>query len=172
MFEFGDDLTIESYRVPWLIWIQILVMFLIIVLLYCFSILALDLSDTNTTTTSSTTGATATSTSTNRFVINDIQQIENPSTKHNTNTRGVVNHSQNTQGGESRSIKGEIATSTSRRTVGGGEENMEGSENSSTYYHPCHYFKLARLAFLKCFGMESTPPDNLSNQKHRKRKES
>ncbi|KAJ7945334.1 Transmembrane protein [Quillaja saponaria] len=161
MFEFGDD-----YIIPWLIWIQIFVIFLLIVLLYLFSILALDLSDTTTTTTSTTMGA---SSSSSGFFINDIEQIEKPIRKHNTNTRVVTNRSLNPQGGRERSIKGEIATSTSRR-IANGEEIMEGVD-SLKYHHPCHYFKLAKLAFLKCFGLESTS-DNLSNQKHRKRKES
>lgn len=34
MFEFGDELIINSYRIPWLIWIQLLAMFLLVILLY------------------------------------------------------------------------------------------------------------------------------------------
>ena len=45
MFNFGDELTIQSYRIPWLIWIQLLIMFLIIVFLYCCSIIAFEFSD-------------------------------------------------------------------------------------------------------------------------------
>lgn len=53
MFEFGDELTLESdYKIPWLIWIQILVLFLLIFLLYFVSISPLDLQETSISTTS------------------------------------------------------------------------------------------------------------------------
>ncbi|GER35136.1 Sec-independent protein translocase protein TatA [Striga asiatica] len=32
--EFGDELIIESYKMPWLIWVQLLVMILLIALLF------------------------------------------------------------------------------------------------------------------------------------------
>ncbi|KAL1831333.1 hypothetical protein DCAR_0101301 [Daucus carota subsp. sativus] len=37
MFDHGDELIIDSYRIPWLIWIQLVVMFLLILLFYFFS---------------------------------------------------------------------------------------------------------------------------------------
>ncbi|CAN1224343.1 hypothetical protein LINGRAPRIM_LOCUS866 [Linum grandiflorum] len=60
MFDFGDDLTIQSYRIPWLIWIQILVLLLLIFLFYCFS-----LNDDllQSTASSSSSSATASSSS-------------------------------------------------------------------------------------------------------------
>lgn len=45
MVDFGDEFTIESYRIPWLLWIQLLVFVLLIFLLYCFSFLASNHSD-------------------------------------------------------------------------------------------------------------------------------
>ena len=42
MFDFGDELTVESNKIPWLIWVQVLVMLLLILLLYCFTIISLD----------------------------------------------------------------------------------------------------------------------------------
>lgn len=71
------------------------------------------------------------------------------------------------QVGENQGIKGEIATGTSRRIVvrGGGEDGVEkeGCSSSSSSkeanqncFHPCHYFRLAKLAFLKCLGLDST----------------
>lgn len=45
MFDFGDELTIQSYGIPWLIWIQLLILLLIIVFLYCCSIFAFESSD-------------------------------------------------------------------------------------------------------------------------------
>ncbi|XP_061989644.1 uncharacterized protein LOC133708127 isoform X2 [Rosa rugosa] len=55
MYNFGDELTLETYRVPWLIWIQVIVMVLLLLLLYCFSMLVLDLPDDNTKPSSSST---------------------------------------------------------------------------------------------------------------------
>ncbi|THF94035.1 hypothetical protein TEA_020444 [Camellia sinensis var. sinensis] len=43
MFDFGDELIIGSQRIPWLIWIQLLVMLLLIIFLYYFTIIALGL---------------------------------------------------------------------------------------------------------------------------------
>jgi len=52
MFGFGDKLTEGGYRIPWLIWIRILVLFLLIFLLFCFSFFPSDLSDTTTSSSS------------------------------------------------------------------------------------------------------------------------
>jgi hypothetical protein len=68
-------------------------------------------------------------------------------------------------------IKGEIATSTSRRFVRGGEDITEWEGSSTTHlYHPCHYFRLARVAFLKCLGLDLFS-ENASTPEQRKRKE-
>ncbi|KAK8498026.1 hypothetical protein V6N13_076640 [Hibiscus sabdariffa] len=40
MFDFGDEV---GYRIPWLIWIQTLVLLLLIILLYCLALFVLDL---------------------------------------------------------------------------------------------------------------------------------
>jgi hypothetical protein len=50
---------------------------------------------------------------------------------------------------------------------------MEAGESSTKLsFHPCHYFQLATVAFLKCFGLDSTSDETSSNRKRRKRKES
>ncbi|KAM1017752.1 hypothetical protein ACFX13_048020 [Malus domestica] len=53
MYNFGDEFTIESYRIPWLVWIQVMVMVLLLILLYCFSLLVIYLSNDDITTTTS-----------------------------------------------------------------------------------------------------------------------
>ncbi|KAE8663669.1 Detected protein of unknown function [Hibiscus syriacus] len=73
---------------------------------------------------------------------------------------------------EKQSIKGKIgmARGTCRRMVsgGGGEESveMEGSSikepNEISLHHPCHYLGLAKLAFLKCLGLDLLCSDNAS----------
>ncbi|KAE8715830.1 Detected protein of unknown function [Hibiscus syriacus] len=70
---------------------------------------------------------------------------------------------------EKQSIRGEIGMGrgTCRRVVrGGGEESveMEGCSimepNEISLHHPCHYFRLAKLAFLKCLGLDFLCSDN------------
>lgn len=75
MVDFGDELTIESYRIPWLIWIQLLVLVLLIFLLYCFSFLASDHSD-----------RAGDSPSTSRLVSQETQIEKKPIPKNNTTT--------------------------------------------------------------------------------------
>lgn len=74
------------------------------------------------------------------------------------------------QGVENTSTKGEIATSASTGIVR--EEFAEGEASTSSLYflHPCYYFNLAKEAFLKCLGLDSTSSksDAPSTQKHRK----
>lgn len=80
------------------------------------------------------------------------------------------------QRGEAQSIKGEIATSTSRRveevntttttTTTAERGSTSGKEAASSInYHPCHYFRLARVAFLKCLGLDSDNSSSNSEQK-------
>lgn len=57
MFDFGDELTI--HRIPWLVWIQLLIMLLIIVFLYCCSIIAFDFSGDDSATSPSVLFASA-----------------------------------------------------------------------------------------------------------------
>ncbi|KAK2384715.1 hypothetical protein QL285_072031 [Trifolium repens] len=138
MFNFEDELVLESFRVPWLIWIQLLVFLLFIVFLFCFTIIASD------------------------HTIHD-----SPSTLHSTHV--FTNPLQVTRGVENMSIKGEIPTSTEIVRV---REGISEEEASSLYFlHPCYYFKLARVAFLKCFGLDSiSESENPSTQRHREKK--
>lgn len=97
MFDLGDELTLESSRIPWLIWIQLLVLFLLIVLLYCFTNFASDPSDYASTATTAVV-PTVDSPSTSRFLFDDVQQVEEPNAKHDsTATSLVINRRQNTQ---------------------------------------------------------------------------
>jgi len=42
MFEFGDELVLEGFRIPWLIWIQLLVLLLLLAFLFCITVIASD----------------------------------------------------------------------------------------------------------------------------------
>ncbi|XP_054793382.1 uncharacterized protein LOC129298969 [Prosopis cineraria] len=171
MFDPGDVFAFDSSGIPWLIWIQLVVLFLLIALLYCFTVFALDSSD-DASTIAATEGPTTTeSASTSRLLFDDIRPADKPSAavKHDSAaTTFVINRRQNTPGGENRSIKGEVSAGTTRRTVSG-EEFAEREGSSS--FHPCHFFQLARVAFLKCMGLDPTS-DSPPTQKRRKPKRS
>ncbi|XP_038701720.1 uncharacterized protein LOC119998457 [Tripterygium wilfordii] len=157
MFGFGEELTIDSYRVPWLIWIQLLVLFLLLFLLYCFSVFTSDFPDDATTGTSSASPSMS----------NLGEPIVN---KHGTTA--VTSRIQNFQVGEIQSMKGEIATSTSRRIVRGDIAEMEGSPAKNAtllFLHPCHYFRLARWAFLKCFGIDFDSENSTTGENRKDR---
>ncbi|KAB2617349.1 hypothetical protein D8674_013218 [Pyrus ussuriensis x Pyrus communis] len=143
MYNFGDEFTMESYRIPWLVWIQVMVMVLLIILLYCFNLLVIDFSDGDITTTT-----TKPSSSASRIVSDGTA----------TSNTLFTNRLQNTQVGES--IKGEIVTSTSRinrrEEIGEMEASAAAAAATHIYFHPCYYFRMARLAFLKCLGFDST----------------
>ena len=83
-------LNMFEYELPWLIWIQLLVMLLLIALLYFFSTCALDPSDETTTATTNTTVA-ITSKSTSGVVFCGIQQVEKPVAKHHSRATVVIN---------------------------------------------------------------------------------
>ncbi|KAG6768367.1 hypothetical protein POTOM_027280 [Populus tomentosa] len=87
MFEFGDDLTIEGYRVSWLIWIQVLVLLLLIFLLFCFSFFPADLPDTTTTSSSASPPALGVFTPLN-------SHLENQILRHNDHVSNRLQHSQ------------------------------------------------------------------------------
>ncbi|XWS44848.1 hypothetical protein CRYUN_Cryun15aG0084400 [Craigia yunnanensis] len=151
MFDFGDEL---SYRIPWLIWIQILVMLLLMLFLYCFSLFAMDLPDSSSSASAS--------------LCPESNLDKKPVFKHNT--RLVSTCFQASQVGENQSIKGEIATGTSRRI--GGEDSVENEgcsskEANQNCYHPCHYLRLAKLAFLKCLGLDSLSESSSSTTEQR-----
>ncbi|KAK7358917.1 hypothetical protein VNO77_00858 [Canavalia gladiata] len=155
MLDFGDELAFETFKIPWLIWIQLFVFLLLLALLFCFSIVALDPSHESVTSSASTTAP-------------DFNLQSLPINNHST---PVINSLHNTRGVENLSIKGEVAANGSTEIVK--EQIAEGEASPLYFLHPCYYFKLARVAFLKCLGLDSTPEsDDPSTQKHSKRKES
>ncbi|KAJ9177682.1 hypothetical protein P3X46_012873 [Hevea brasiliensis] len=163
MFDYGDEFTIETYRIPWLIWIQILIFFLLIFLLCCFSVFTSDLSHYNTKTPSSSTSPSSLASASASTYLN------NPLLNHSTTTT-LANRLQHNQIGESQSIKGEIATSTSTRMVTEEDTESQGiSANSIINLHPCNYFRLAKLAFLKCLGLDTSSDNSPSCDRKKER---
>ncbi|KAK7317004.1 hypothetical protein RJT34_00876 [Clitoria ternatea] len=162
MFDIGDELTIQNYKIPWLIWIQLLILFLLLALLFFFTLFPFDSQHPHLT------AVTTASTSSNRFLSDDIQKPI--ADDHDSAPTVLTNRQHNSpQGGQILSIKGEIEPSPSMRREEIEKEDED--ETSSLYNHPCNYFQLATVAFLKCFGLDDTS-DRPSTGKHRRRKES
>ncbi|KAL4276636.1 hypothetical protein HN51_059308 [Arachis hypogaea] len=167
MFGLG---MVEGCGIPWLIWIQFLVSFLLLFVLFCFT---LDHTDDDEDGGATAAPATA-STSTTRFHVHDINQIQNDkqvAEDDETSTVVVTSNLRHTQGGENLDIKDDSVSCSSLKSE---EENTDDNEDSSSpelFLHPCQYFQLATVAFLKCFGLDSTL-DPSSTCRRRKRKES
>ncbi|KAK2444853.1 hypothetical protein QL285_015846 [Trifolium repens] len=163
-----NDLTTESYRIPWLIWIQLIVLILLFALFYFFTIVVDD-----EATAVSSLPETSSAASVKGFLFEEIQQIDKPLiANHNDSFAPASTNRQHhitLEGGQNLSIKGEIGTCSSMRR---GDIMEAGESSTKLSFHPCHYFQLATVAFLKCFGLDSTSDETSSNRKRRKRKES
>ncbi|XP_055833192.1 uncharacterized protein LOC129902149 [Solanum dulcamara] len=153
MYEFGEELIIDSFKVPWLIWIQLLVMILLVLLLF-FGFSVLDFPN------NSTSGASS------QGPIGSSSHGNPPS--NSTTTLQHRNQNQHT--------KRETEASTSREIARADEsQEREGSaEKDTTVFkllvrpeHPCNYFGLAKQAFLKCLGFDSDR-DNCNTRRHAK----
>ncbi|KAL5820461.1 hypothetical protein ACOSQ3_022343 [Xanthoceras sorbifolium] len=176
MLDFGEELTIDTYKIPWLIWIQILVLLLLLILLYCFSAFSLDLSHDNSNTTSSLASSSSSSSAPSSNLTHQSLTSDEPLL--------IKRSSQPSQVGGSQSIKGEILSTTARGTIrrrrdqeattttDNHQRERESASSTSTStainYHPCHYFKLARLAFLKCLGLDSSSENSSTPNEQRK----
>ncbi|KAJ0832073.1 hypothetical protein HanPSC8_Chr15g0674591 [Helianthus annuus] len=140
MFEFGEELIIDSYRIPWLIWIQLLAMLLLLILLYCFTATSSDI-DVST--------AIDTPSFVNRSVLtsadaNNRQKLkvrENERTETGPSTSEVVERAKKPDG---------------RPRAGSSTTNENRGVMFEPSHHPCHIFGLAKHAFLKCLGIDST----------------
>ncbi|PIN13802.1 hypothetical protein CDL12_13573 [Handroanthus impetiginosus] len=158
MVEFGNELIIESYKIPWLIWIQLLVMVLLIILLFFgFTIFT---SDSSTSSSSSSSGAATAPPLTTR-------RSAPPSHPNNPTS-------------SNRMIKVEDQRATrDAGTSGGSIREEDQSDDESTLKdpmfsnifqrpdHPCNYIGLAKRALFKCFGLDSSS-DGSSNHQHEK----
>ncbi|KAG5245288.1 Transmembrane protein [Salix suchowensis] len=158
MFDFGDELTVGGNRIPWLLWIQIIVLFLLLIILFCLSFFPSDLSDTTGPSSSASSSAAGVFTPLN-------SHINKQTFKHNEHTTTATTCVQHSQGHQNRSIKEEITTNTGRIIV---SEDDFGNSAYFTDFHPCNYFRLAKLAFLKCFGLDSMSDDSLNSEKQKK----
>nr|XP_004504024.1 uncharacterized protein LOC101490830 [Cicer arietinum] len=142
MLDFVDEFSLDAFKIPGLlIWIQLFLLLLFLAFIFCFTIIASDPSHSNHNTSTA----------------DSLSSIHSTTVTLNTNPLHI------TRGVENLSIEGEIRTS--REVVR--EGIAEGEATSLYFLHPCYYFKLARVAFLKCFGFDSTSEsDNPSTQNY------
>ncbi|XP_051140371.1 uncharacterized protein LOC127257891 [Andrographis paniculata] len=142
MVEFGDELMIESFKVPWLIWIQLLVTILLLILLFFgLSVFSLD--------SSASSAAPPISLSTNHginpVVSNRVAKVE--------------------------CRQGRRDAGTSEGSTQQEDHSGEGSSSLTGFQHPmhlCNYFGLAKRAIFKCFGLESSPESSSRSRQHEK----
>ncbi|KAL4578055.1 hypothetical protein LXL04_014170 [Taraxacum kok-saghyz] len=164
MFEFGDELIIDSYRIPWLIWIQLVAMFLLVILVFYLTTtppdLSLDFSTTTTASASASQSATALSrsflTSAAANTYQNLKVRENEINETGTSTSEVVQRRKSPNVGRNQMLEGTSANTTT------GDEG-----NGIMLEHPCHLFGVAKQAFLKCLGlgMDSEPDNSRHKEK-------
>ncbi|KAL1215457.1 hypothetical protein V5N11_021884 [Cardamine amara subsp. amara] len=151
MVDSGKDfLMVDSYSIPWLIWIQMLVFFLLLFLLCVVGIFSLDIGDISYSSSDSVPSTSGSSLS-KRFLSGNPIPISHHGLGFSVNSSLV----QSNQIGSSQSIKGEITPAVTRR-VTRTEETESSLEKDSSLHHPCNLFKLAGSAFLKCFGLDQS----------------
>ncbi|KAL6554822.1 hypothetical protein OROGR_006080 [Orobanche gracilis] len=159
MPEFGDELIIESYKVPWLIWIQLIVtILLIIILFFGFSIFTSDPSSISPSDTPSTGGAATAapppnlnkpSSSRRRTKVGDLQRVRMESRDEEPSPELIEEEEDHSE--EESSLKDPVLVRIFRLSN-----------------HPCNYFGLAKQALLKCFGLDSSS-DLSREHRHEKR---
>ncbi|KAA0045887.1 hypothetical protein IC582_024812 [Cucumis melo] len=165
MFNFEDELIIQP-GISWLIWIQLLVI-LLLFFLCCLTIFAIDFSKSSTADFNST-AAIASSSSTTRFLSHSAHNGKN--ILPNPNIRIGPNPPRNAQVANDQSTRGEITSSTNRRITQVGEGTViggEGSQETKLDLHPCSYFRLAKSAFLRCLGLDSSNENSISDERQR-----
>ncbi|CAA2981554.1 Hypothetical predicted protein [Olea europaea subsp. europaea] len=155
MFDFGDELIIESYKIPWLIWIQLLATILFIILLFGISVCTSD------SAASSASTSISASTSTGRAAIAPPPNLNDPSSSQRVKEEEIQQVERN----------GEASGGT---IIDDDQGRDESSLNDSVLQrlfkhpaHPCNYLGLAKQSFLKCLGLD-TNSESRSNEKHRK----
>lgn len=149
MVDFGDELIIESYKIPWLIWIQLLVTILLIVLLFFgFALFTFDAS------TSSSAAAPS----------DGCDAAPSAYLNNSASSNGII-AVEDERGG------GDAGTSGGSRVEEGEESPVKDTAFLSIFRHanhPCNYFGLAKNALFKCFGLDSNS-ESSSSQQYEKR---
>ncbi|KAL1567993.1 hypothetical protein AAHA92_03405 [Salvia divinorum] len=153
MSDLGDEFIIESYKVAWLIWIQLVVMFLLIILLFFgFSAFTLEPSSSSTASPSTATAAAPP------------PHLNNPSSSHRRDKAEVQ-----------RTTRDRASIAEFTREVQNVQNREESSSKDSSFLrifrnpnHPCNYFDVAKQAVLKCLGLDSSSESSRRSDQHDK----
>ncbi|KAG8383453.1 hypothetical protein BUALT_Bualt04G0014800 [Buddleja alternifolia] len=159
MVDFGEEFIIESYKIPWLIWIQLLIMILLIlILIFGFTDFTPDpaVSSAAAAVAPPSNGLDATAPPThlnNPTSSNGITKVdvEDRRVHMDAGTTGESIREEDRSGEES-SLKDRMLL------------KISGHPN-----HPCSYIGLAKRALLKCLGLDYGS-ESSSNTQHEKRK--
>lgn len=136
MFDLNEELVIESFRVPWLIWIQLIVTILLVIVLFCgFSIFSADLSSYPTCGSAPSSSFT------------DNCSLEKAPLPCENSSSSQVEGSRCTEREGADSQERELSTA----------KDVVVCRPSGEALHPCTYFGLAKQAILKCLGLDSSP---------------
>lgn len=133
MYEWGDD-DDRSSLLPWLIWIQLLVLFLLILLISSFTFSAVDDRSDDARTTMAAYG------------IASFSSIEGEGNGYTVVAQRI----------SSTSNKIAVADSNAERD-GKLTCSFDLSRSFKDMFHPCRYFELVGRAFLGCLGLISFP---------------
>ncbi|GAA0150590.1 hypothetical protein LIER_09505 [Lithospermum erythrorhizon] len=148
MYEFGEEFIIESYKVPWLIWIQLLIMILLIILLFCGLTIFSDDSTDSIQTTNNYSAASSSGQS----------QVNNNATSLNSQVAEIQNVKGNSEG--------DITPEQIQAREGPPTKDIRFKPLRPE--HPCHFLGLAKQAFLKCLGIDSVSESSDDRNEHLK----
>ncbi|XP_073150081.1 uncharacterized protein [Henckelia pumila] len=152
MEQFGDELIIQSFKIPWLIWIHLLVTVLLVILLFFgFTVFTSDDSI-------SPGSATAASPSTYSAAAVPAHLSKPSSSNRKSKVEDMrVRRDAGTSGGTSRD-EDQIVEEPS------GKDSMF-SRIFRHPNHPCSYLGLAKKALFKCFGFDSRDSPSSQHEK-------
>ncbi|XP_031397153.1 uncharacterized protein LOC116208075 [Punica granatum] len=160
MVEFGEELIIDSFRIPWLIWIQVIVMLLLLLLIYSFSLVtssSSDLSPDDPLCCSSPP-----SSSSQIKLQQQVGEITGASSRSSISRNKSGNH----QEGRSRSIRNNDNVNKEGGTSALINDRSISSQSLyNNTHHPCNIVRLAKIAFLKCLGLDNNPTTGVPSRR-------
>ncbi|XP_073150080.1 uncharacterized protein [Henckelia pumila] len=167
MEQFGDELIIQSFKIPWLIWIHLLVTVLLVILLFFgFTVFTSDdsISPGSATAASPSTYSAAAvpahlskPSSSNRKSKGQLMKFELEERLCSKVEDMRVRRDAGTSGGTSRD-EDQIVEEPS------GKDSMF-SRIFRHPNHPCSYLGLAKKALFKCFGFDSRDSPSSQHEK-------
>ncbi|KAL5703822.1 hypothetical protein ACHQM5_022327 [Ranunculus cassubicifolius] len=150
MFNFEDEIVMGfSDRVPWLLLVNLLVMFLLIVVLCYSTIFSLDIITPNDQDQDLKSKDCTT-----MMVMNNCRgfSYDHQDSKA-TQDHNIVNDSERTSTSRRRNLQREVIEEIQDEGKYSGREDLTAETMSYSSYSPCHWLELASKVFLSCFGL-------------------